>query len=89
MKDNAIAFTVVFVLMVLKVVVFGEYKEAKTKLNHEIVCSRLCNLFGFLTNICYFSSIVPIIVSVSCKNDVLGTLYTGLELRSEDEFKDI
>jgi hypothetical protein len=28
-KDNAIAFMVVFVLIVLKVAVFGEYKEVK------------------------------------------------------------
>jgi uncharacterized MAPEG superfamily protein len=66
-KDNAIAFMVVFVLMVLKVVVFGEYKEVKTKLNHQILCSRLCVLFCFLINICYFSSVVPIVVSVSFK----------------------
>ncbi len=66
-KDNAIAFMVLFILMVLKVVVFGEYKEVKTKLNHQILCNRLCVLFGFLVNICYFSSIVPIVVNVSCK----------------------
>ncbi len=66
-KDNVIAFMVAFVLTVLKVMVFGEYKEVKTKLNHQILCSRLCVFYCFLVNICYFSSVVPIVVSVRFK----------------------
>jgi hypothetical protein len=43
------------------------------------VCS-----FGFLARSYYFSSNVPIIM-----NEVRKTLYKGLELKSDDEFKEI
>jgi hypothetical protein len=54
MEKNVTTFMVVFCLMVLKVVVFGAYKEANIKLSNHI------SFFGALCVLLVFSLVVII-----------------------------